>query len=426
VDAVEIDPRINEIGRAHHPERPYADPRVTIHLDDGRSFVHKTTRKYDLVVYALVDSLVLHSGYSSLRLESFLFTEQALRDVKSVLKPDGVFAMYNHFRQGWVVGRLDRMGRKVFGTEPVVISLPYQEAITSATSQAKYITFVLVGNTEATAVDRVRRTLNERSAFWVNTRPVHNRAVNGYGPSPPEVPGGATAPWQKIGLASIDTRGSGFTPTDDWPFLYLRDATIPALNLRGMAIVAGLSLAILFAFAPPRKGARPNGRMFFLGAGFMLLETKGVVHMALLFGSTWVVNSIVFFAILVMILLSNLFVLKFRPRNLVPAYALLIAALLVNAAVPMTAFLALPGMARAVVSCLVVFLPVFFAGVVFAASFQDSPNPDLDFGSNIGGVILGGLSENLALVVGFNHLLFLAVGYYLLSAWLRPRRAAGG
>ena len=77
--------------------------------------------------------------------------------------------------------------------------------------------------------------------------------------------------------------------------------------------------------------------MFFLGAGFMLLETKGVVHMALLFGSTWVVNSIVFFAILVMILLSNLFVLAFRPQRLWPYYVLLIVALVVNMVVPMVA-----------------------------------------------------------------------------------------
>ena len=35
-----------------------------------------------MITYALVDSLVLHSGYSSLRLESFLFTEQAFRDIK--------------------------------------------------------------------------------------------------------------------------------------------------------------------------------------------------------------------------------------------------------------------------------------------------------------------------------------------------------
>ncbi len=49
--------------------------------------------------------------------------------------------------------------------------------------------------------------------------------------------------------------------------------------------------------------------MFLLGAGFMLVETKAVVHMALLFGGTWIVNSVVFCAVLVMILAANLFVL---------------------------------------------------------------------------------------------------------------------
>ena len=73
-------PVLYEIGRDDHPDHPYHDPRVAIHLDDGRSFVRKTRRQYDQITYALVDSLVLHSGYSSLRLESFLFTEQAFRD----------------------------------------------------------------------------------------------------------------------------------------------------------------------------------------------------------------------------------------------------------------------------------------------------------------------------------------------------------
>ena len=41
VDAVEIDPTIYNIGRLEHPNRPYDDPRVTIHIDDGRSFVRR-------------------------------------------------------------------------------------------------------------------------------------------------------------------------------------------------------------------------------------------------------------------------------------------------------------------------------------------------------------------------------------------------
>ena len=188
-----------------------------------------------------------------------------------------------------------------------------------------------------------------------------------------------------------------------------------------MAIVAVLSLVILFAFAPVRR-ARPNGRMFFLGAGFMLLETKGVVHMALLFGATWMVNSIVFFAILTMILLSNLYRAGGTARDdFGRTTRCSWPRSLVNSIVPMDDFLALPGLSKVIVSCAVVFLPVFFAGVIFATAFRSSTRPDVDFGSNIAGIILGGLSEYLSLVLGFNHLLWVAIGYYALSALLRPR-----
>ena len=101
IDAVEIDPVIQSIGIKNNPDRRYADPRVVPHLDDGRHFLRTTDRKYDLAVYALVDSLILHSGYANIRLESYLFTEQALADIKRTLKPGGIFATYNYFRQGW-------------------------------------------------------------------------------------------------------------------------------------------------------------------------------------------------------------------------------------------------------------------------------------------------------------------------------------
>ena len=104
VDAVEIDPTLQALGDRDHPNRPYDDPRVTVHLTDGRGFLRTTESKYDLIIYALVDSLVLHSGYTSLRLESFLFTDQAMRDIHDRLNPSGVFAAYNYYRQGWVVG----------------------------------------------------------------------------------------------------------------------------------------------------------------------------------------------------------------------------------------------------------------------------------------------------------------------------------
>ena len=112
---------------------------------------------------------------------------------------------------------------------------------------------------------------------------------------------------------------------------------------------------------------------------------------------------------------------RVRPTVLWPYYGLLAASLLVNAFVPMSTFLALPEPAKVVASCTVIFVPIFFAGVIFATAFLNSDQPDVDFGSNIGGVILGGLSENLSLIVGFDRLVFVALAFYLLSIVCRPR-----
>jgi hypothetical protein len=192
-----------------------------------------------------------------------------------------------------------------------------------------------------------------------------------------------------------------------------------------MAVIAILSLLILFLFAPgeARRLSQFNWTMFFLGAGFMLLETKGVVHMALLFGSTWIVNSIVFFAILVMILLSNLYVLRFRPTQLAGYYVALVLCLVINVVVDLDVFLGLPQAFKIIGSCLMVFIPIFFAGVIFAVLFRESTQADRDFGANVAGVALGGIVENLSTVVGFNHLLWVAVAFYLLSRAFQPRLA---
>ena len=163
--------------------------------------------------------------------------------------------------------------------------------------------------------------------------------------------------------------------------------------------------------------------MFFLGAGFMLVETKAVVHMALLFGSTWMVNSVVFFAVLVMILAANLFVLRCRPERLWPFYTGLFVALMLNCLVPLDFFLGLPRAVQVIGSCLLVFAPILFAGVIFAVSFARTDEPGRAFGANIAGAMLGGLAENVSMLVGFQYLVLVAMAFYALSG-LRVRLPA--
>lgn len=411
IDAVEIDPVILRLGKQHHPDRPYQDPRVTVHLDDGRNFLRSANRQYDLIVYGLVDSLVLHSSYSNIRLESYLFTRQAFADVRRCLKPNGLFVMYNYFRQGWIVARLYRTLQTIFQTEPLLLTLPYRPIIDMEMRGG--FTMFLAGSTEP-----IRKAFQRQPIYWLSkTAAPSPLSPNGFEQSPDE---SESKNWEQFGLASIVPFEDLRIPTDDWPFLYIRQPMIPDVNLRGMIIMGGLALVILALFLCKNWGNSRrfafSGPMFFLGAGFMLVETKAIVHMALLFGSTWVVNSVVFFAVLIMILTANLFVLKAQPVRLWPYYAALLVALALNFLIPLDFFLGMNRILQVAGSSLLIFTPILFAGIIFATLFGRTTEPDWSFGANIAGAMMGGLAEYSSMVLGFQYLVLLALGFYVLSS----------
>lgn len=436
VDAVEIDPAIYRLGRTFHPDQPYRDERVSIHLDDGRNFLRSPERKYDLIVYALVDSLVLHSGYSNIRLESFLFTRQAFEDVRRQLKPNGTFVIYNYFRQGWLAARLQNGLDEAFGAgNSLALTLPYRQVIEPEKATFGDFTIFFAGDT-----GDLRNSFARQPAYWLRIdQPPGPSTSNGFqiGPeaAPPVVPAqgndqAPTSQWQRFGLATVlQPQGELRSATDDWPFLYLREPMIPTLSLRGMLIMGGLGLLLIFLFLPRGKGAplvtgvrrmnlvnALNVQLFFLGAGFMLVETKAVVTMALLFGSTWMVNSVVFLAVLVMILVANLWTIRARPERLWPYYLGLLVTLALNAFVPLDFFLGMNRTIQVLGSCLLVFAPVLFAGVIFAASFKRTTQPDRAFGSNIAGAMLGGLAEYSSMLLGFQYVVVVAILFYAVSA----------
>src|SRR5437016_10974196 len=291
VDAVEIDPAIKRLGRQYHPDQPYTDPRVEIHLDDGRNFLRSTQRKYDLIIYALVDSLVLHSGYSNIRLESFLFTRQTYEDVRRHLKPNGNFVIYNYFRQGWLAARLQKGLEEVFGPgDTLVLTLPYRKVIEPDRATFGDFTIFFAG-----ATTDLRTAFARQPDYWLRIdEPPGPTSPNGFQPSGQNLADNqqAAASYWHFGLATVlRPVGELRTATDDWPFLYLREPMIPTQSWRGMVIMGRLGLLLIFLFVPRqvtnavaeratdtrRAGSALNLQFFFLGAGFMLVETKAVV-----------------------------------------------------------------------------------------------------------------------------------------------------
>jgi SAM-dependent methyltransferase len=433
VDAVEIDPVIQRLGWRDHPDKPYDDPRVTVHLGDGRNFLRSSDQQYDLIIYALVDSLVLHSSYSNIRLESYLFTRQAFEDVKKRLKPDGLFVMYNYFRQGWIVARLEEALTKEYGAKPLVLTMPHLTEVEPEKAFDGFTAFI-AGAQERLAP--LGDAFRQRPEYWLALSPsaplMPAQTPNGFvevAPSERQRRLEMSAEerkqgtdWVHFGLATVLPPAEPLArATDDWPFLYLRGPMIPLRpTSSGMVVMALIALVLLYVFAPPREKDQKvklnfDARMFFLGAGFMLIETKAVVQMALLFGSTWMVNSVVFFAVLVMILLANLFVALVRPQSLGFYYVGLLLTLLLNLLVPLDYFLGQAHAVQVIGSCLLVFTPIFFAGVIFATSFARTKAAGPAFGANIAGAMLGGLAENSSMLWGFQYLLVLALVFYGLS-----------
>jgi SAM-dependent methyltransferase len=367
VDAVEIDPVLYEIGRAKHPERPYLDPRVTVYIEDGRAFLHEAKRRYDLVLFALTDSLTLVAGQGALRLESYLFTDEAIREARAHLEPGGALSLYNYYLPH-VFDRYARTLQVAFGQRP--------------------------------CVEREERLGHRRQAvLTVSLEPASLRCDRRWDP-PRVMPEPAT---------------------DDHPFPYLGSRSIPTYY--SLTLLTILLAAVLIV----RTASGPLGRMrsyldlFFMGAAFLLLETKNVVQFALLFGTTWFVNALVFGGILLAVYLAIEVARRVRISRPVWLYVPLFTSLAVAWAVPSAALLGLSFWPRFAAATALAFAPVFLANLVFAERFKDAGSSTVAFGANLLGAMVGGVLEYGSLIVGYRALLVGVAALYAL-AFLTGRR----
>jgi spermidine synthase len=101
IDAVEIDPVIYALGKKLHPDHPYDSPRVHLILNDARTYLRQATARYDVVVFGLLDSHTQSSSYSNMRLDNYVYTEEAFREAKHLLKPTGVLVLKFEVRGDW-------------------------------------------------------------------------------------------------------------------------------------------------------------------------------------------------------------------------------------------------------------------------------------------------------------------------------------
>jgi hypothetical protein len=209
--------------------------------------------------------------------------------------------------------------------------------------------------------------------------------------------------------------------TDDWPFLYLHTRHVPRHYLGTLALILAVSAAAVLLTLRGQRGGW-SWEFFFLGAGFMLLETKAIIQFALLWGSTWVVASLAIAAVLTMALVANFIVSRADIRRRWLVGAALLGLLALNAAIPVGRVAFDSRAAESVFYAILMFSPILCAGLLFGSAIKRSTSLPRDYGTNLLGAMVGGVAEYLSLVTGFGLLLGLVALFYV-GALVSGRRA---
>jgi hypothetical protein len=213
-------------------------------------------------------------------------------------------------------------------------------------------------------------------------------------------------------------RPSGAVPkpaTDDHPFPYLRTPSVPSIYVFTDLLILAFSILAVRLLAGRMRSMGGYLDLFFLGVAFLLLETKNLVQFALLFGTTWFVNALVFLGILLTVLLAVEVCRHVTFRRPARLYVFLFASLFVAWIISPSALLSLSAVPRFFAATALAFAPIFFANLIFSNRFRDVGSSTTAFAVNLLGAMVGGLLEYATLIVGYRALLIVVAAAYGLS-----------
>lgn len=379
IDAVEIDPKIIELGKKYHPEDPYSSVKVNIIVDDGRSYFKRSKKKYDLVIMGLADSHTLNSPLTNLQLDNYLYTEESFEDIKKILKEDGLLFISFDVRRPWIGSKIQNNLTKVFGHQPIIFSMQNEIPVFGWGG----VIFIqdVKKNTVYSNLEKNKELLD-----FINSRQVKYDSDN-----------------SKL--------------TDDWPYLYLDKQRIPKIHL----IISLSFLVFLFIFI--KKIATKERfylESFFLGTGFLLIEFVNISRSALLFGNTWKTNLYTITAILFLILIANFVSLKLKVDNKF-LYILLFLSLIMQLLIPFSKLNSLSHFIKILLIPFLLNLPLFFSGLIFINIFSKIKEKKSYLASNLLGSAVGGVLSFASYLCGIKFLLIVALFIYLISSTFKTK-----
>jgi hypothetical protein len=403
VTAVEIDPTILLLGRRLHPERPYDDPRVEVVTDDARTFLRRgragmsvpprrtgtfvlRSDQFDLIVYGLLDSHTTLGSLTNVRLDSFVYTVEGFRDAAARLSDDGLLAVTFAMLSPEQGRKLFLMLHQALGRPPRCFEVSYDGGV-----------MMLAGP----HLDRLPTVL-------AGLKEVTNRFA--------------------------DPRLMAEVSTDDWPFFYMPRRTYPLTYAIMVVVLLAISVSLIAwqlgapkltwprAVPSPHRGeGQREGRsvagtgpsiFFFLGAGFMLIETKSITQLGLVLGNTWQVLAAVISSILLLAFAANVWVSWRGPLARVPGFALVACSILLQWPLSRLTAAGWPAGLVSILATVSLTLPLLFSGLIFSSELSRGAKLSDALAANLFGAMLGGFLEYNSMYWGYASLNWMALALY--------------
>jgi hypothetical protein len=331
VDGVEINPIIARdvmLGRFRdYSGSIYAHPRVRVHVDDGRSFVRRSDRQYDVIQASLVDTWAATAAGAYTLTENSLYTSEAFGEYLDHLTDDGYLTISRWVFDGLRLVSLAQEACEARGLDPAQhLAVVRHDRV--ATFLLKKTPFT---PPDVARLDKVSRDLG----FSVLYAPGLHPPLAIEEPVEMQRTRTSAADYRRLILAPdrhafYASYPLDIAPTsDDRPFFFhttrLGDQLQVAFG-RSMLFGNGLSalltlmgisgaLVMLFIVGPlVADGGRPAagwdgwlGYFAALGAGFMLIEVALLQQFVLLLGHPVYSLAVTLFALLLGTGLGSLF-----------------------------------------------------------------------------------------------------------------------
>jgi len=163
-----------------------------------------------------------------------------------------------------------------------------------------------------------------------------------------------------------------------------------------------------------QKPVFSNVAFLFLGAGFMLVETKAITELGLTLGNTWQVIGIVIGGILLMAFLANSAVQTFGIKNPFIGFLLLLISLLLGYYVSKQGGFGSTMLGK-IGTIVLLTCPIFFSGIIFSPLLGQARDIAAVMAINLFGSMIGGVLEYNSMYFGFRFLYLLAAAVYVLA-----------